>query len=277
MPDAPIIGTAAAGNAQAQVAFTAPADNGGASITGYTATSSPSGLVGTCASSPCTVAGLTNGTEYTFTVVATNSAGDSAPSAASNAVTPDADTDGDGTGDSGDAFPDDPVEDADTDGDGIGDNGDAGGTGVGVRISNAPATCQFVGGVQANSTQFTDSAPGNAFGTQLSFVLSGCGNSVTIEALFGEALPAGSRAYKVSAGGEWIEIPGAVINGSRITYTVTDNGPLDDDDVPGVITDPVTVVQPGNLSPNSIPTLPWTLLALLSGLVGWLGWRRLAT
>lgn len=87
-PGAPVIGTATAGNTQATVTFTAPASNGGAAITGYTVTSSPGGLTGTGASSPINVTGLTNGTAYTFTVKATNSAGTGAASAASNSVTP---------------------------------------------------------------------------------------------------------------------------------------------------------------------------------------------
>ena len=68
--------------------FTAPASNGGAPVTGYTVTSSPGGITATCASSPCTVTGLTNGTAYRFTVTATNGSGPGPSSASSNSVTP---------------------------------------------------------------------------------------------------------------------------------------------------------------------------------------------
>jgi hypothetical protein len=88
VPGAPTIGTAAAGNAQASIAFTAPASDGGSAITGYTATSNPGGLTGAGTASPITVAGLTNGTAYTFTVTATNANGTGPASSASNSVTP---------------------------------------------------------------------------------------------------------------------------------------------------------------------------------------------
>jgi hypothetical protein len=90
VPDAPTIGTVTEGNALVIVSFTAPSDTGGQTITGYTATSNPSNITGTAASSPITVTGLTNGTAYTFTVAATNVSGTGASSSASNSVTPSA-------------------------------------------------------------------------------------------------------------------------------------------------------------------------------------------
>lgn len=87
-PAAPTIGAATAGDKQATVTFTAPVVNGGDAVTGYTVTSSPGGLSATGTNSPIQVTGLANGTAYTFTVAATNSAGTGAASAASNSVTP---------------------------------------------------------------------------------------------------------------------------------------------------------------------------------------------
>jgi hypothetical protein len=72
-------------NGAASVTFTLPANS--PSATGYTVTSTPGSYVGTGASSPVTVAGLQSDTAYTFTVVATNAAGSSLASSASNSVT----------------------------------------------------------------------------------------------------------------------------------------------------------------------------------------------
>ncbi len=87
-PGAPTTVTASPGNTLATVSFTAPANNGGAAITGYAVTSSPGNITATGTTSPISVTGLTNGTPYTFTVVATNSVGNSPASTASNSVTP---------------------------------------------------------------------------------------------------------------------------------------------------------------------------------------------
>ena len=88
VPNAPTIGTATKGSTNASVAFTAPADIGGSAIISYTVVSSPGGFIATGAASPLVVTGLTNGTAYTFTVVALNKAGPSSASATSNSVTP---------------------------------------------------------------------------------------------------------------------------------------------------------------------------------------------
>ena len=87
-PGAPTITGVTVGDGQATVTFTPPASNGGATITKYTVTANPGGITQDCAGSPCTVTGLTNGTAYTFTVTATNSAGGGDSSTASDSATP---------------------------------------------------------------------------------------------------------------------------------------------------------------------------------------------
>ena len=98
-PSAPTIGTASAGNASATARWTAPTDDGGSGITGYSVkvldnagtqvgALRPAGATATT----LTVTGLTNGTTYRFQVAATNSAGTGAYSALSDGVTPTAGT-----------------------------------------------------------------------------------------------------------------------------------------------------------------------------------------
>ncbi len=91
VPGAPQAASATAGNTDAAVSWTPPSTDGGAAITKYTVTGTPGGATCTTSGTSCTVPGLTNGQSYTFTVVATNAAGDSAPSAASAPVTPTSD------------------------------------------------------------------------------------------------------------------------------------------------------------------------------------------
>lgn len=88
LPGSPTSVSAVAGSSQAIVSFTPPVNNGGSPITSYTVTSNPGGITATDIASPITVTGLTNETSYTFTVVATNSMGNSNPSSASNSIVP---------------------------------------------------------------------------------------------------------------------------------------------------------------------------------------------
>jgi hypothetical protein len=94
-PSVPTGVGAQAASSQAKVTWTAPQADGDSPITGYTVTP----YIGATAQTPvpagasatsATVTGLTNGTTYTFKVTATNAAGTSPASAASNAVTPQA-------------------------------------------------------------------------------------------------------------------------------------------------------------------------------------------
>ncbi len=90
VPSAPTAAAATAGSGQVTVSFTAPENLGGLDITGYTVTCGSQSMSGTTA--PIVVAGLTNGAPVSCTVVATNSVGNSLPSAASSSVTPRATT-----------------------------------------------------------------------------------------------------------------------------------------------------------------------------------------
>ena len=95
-PSAPVIGSATAGAGQATVRWTAPtvgiADS--FSVKVLDVTTNPAGVqVGALRTAPAgatslVVTGLTNGSKYTFQVLASNALGDSPFSAASNTVTP---------------------------------------------------------------------------------------------------------------------------------------------------------------------------------------------
>jgi hypothetical protein len=88
-PSPPMTPAALVGNQMVFVVFSPPVDSGGSPIASYTVTSQPGGITATGTSSPILVMGLTNGTSYTFTVTATNTAGGtSQPSQPTSPVTP---------------------------------------------------------------------------------------------------------------------------------------------------------------------------------------------
>lgn len=87
-PAAPtnVVATVGSENGTASVAFTAPANNGGAAISSYTVTAS-TGQTAAGGASPIVVSGLAS-VATTFTVTATNSIGTGPASSASNSITP---------------------------------------------------------------------------------------------------------------------------------------------------------------------------------------------
>ncbi|WP_104082174.1 Ig-like domain-containing protein [Cryobacterium sp. Y11] len=87
-PDAPSTPSVTSIQDRTVVLSWTPPSNNGAEITGYTV--SASGFSQECASTTCTLTNLTNDTEYSFTVTATNTVGESDPSGASAVARPDA-------------------------------------------------------------------------------------------------------------------------------------------------------------------------------------------
>ena len=88
LPFAPSGVSAFAWTKRADVSFTTSSNVVGDANVTYTVTSYPGGITATGKSSPIKVSGLTNGTRYTFSVVATNVNGTSPSSVSSIAITP---------------------------------------------------------------------------------------------------------------------------------------------------------------------------------------------
>jgi len=230
----------------------------GKSTTAGTVSISSSGLI--------TVTGLTSGQSATVTVTTTRTGYDNGSAQVSGGAI--ADSDGDGINDNEDPFPLSDTEEA---------------TG-GITLRTTPPTANS--GCSIDSLAVTDVAAEsprvavNGIGKGISFALSGCDTSnletLTIAIDLGTAPAEGSVAMKIDNDGNWSQIDGATIEGSVVTYTITDNGPLDEDPDPGTMADPVTVAVPYSPPALPVPALPALLLGLLSLLIALFGYRRLA-
>ena len=96
-----------------------------------------------------------------------------------------------------------------------------------------------------------------------------------------DPLPEGSVVAKTSGAADdsLAEIAGSNISRQVVTYQLTDNdGLLDRDNTPGELDDPLGVALRGGsgIYVPFIPVpIPYWVLGLLAGLMGWLGYRRL--
>lgn len=253
VPSAPLNVTATAGNAQAEVSWQAPVSDGGDTISGYSvaAVQDPTKTCTPTSGLTCTVTGLSNGTSYTFAVVANNSQGAST-SGVSNAVTPTlASVTGTVPGMSGTAT---------------------------AAIAGGGASCTFEPGTAfavPASTPVNRSLPYGGF----EFVASGCAGSITVAITYPDPLPANIQFWKFgpnTAGGStssWMPWTATLSPDRRtVTYSVTDNGVGDSNNTLGIIRDPFALALGGD--PAAIPVdNPWALAAL-AGVLGWLGVRR---
>ena len=86
LPAPPYNVTAVTGKGSATISFTRSAFIGTSAITGFKVVSNPDGIVATGTGSPIKVSGLTPNVNYTFTVIAINSNGESVSSSPSNSV-----------------------------------------------------------------------------------------------------------------------------------------------------------------------------------------------
>lgn len=262
-PGAPTIGNVTAADGQATVTFTAPASDGGTPITGYTVTATPVAVPGAPGvitqqgtTSPIVVAGLSNGFTYNFTVVASN--GTTGAASASTQATPRK-----------------------------------------LQLVSAPGSVPGMTGIPSATMSGGGTTctlqPGGGFGPvtstppnlqapsgQFAFSAENCTGSVTMTLTYPSALPEGVQFRKPDGAGGWFDPATAlnvIVNGARtkVTYTITDNGPGDTNPAVGVIADPLVPVLAAAPASGAaaIPTLSEWGVILMSALLAMFGLRRM--
>ncbi|TGD73467.1 hypothetical protein E4634_10580 [Mangrovimicrobium sediminis] len=144
-----------------------------------------------------------------------------------------------------------------------------GGVAVDVVPATESSTCSVASLAPSPTTEENRPLP-YVSSREIDFTLTGCapGESVEVELDFGEAFPGLAVAYKVVEG-NWTPIPGARVSGSKVRYTLVDNGPLDTDPADGEIHDPVAVAmsEAALAIPAGTP-VGYALLSLALSLLG---------
>jgi hypothetical protein len=153
---------------------------------------------------------------------------------------------------------------------------------VTINPENSDSTCKLSGQPTVQAAPTPPDGVTLAFANTVGFTVIDCERnpnanypetlSVTIDV--GQAIDSKARLYKISDAGQWTIVGGAVISGQTVTYSLTDDGDLDQDKTPGTLRDPVALAMPPAPPPTPIP-IPLWLLAALMGSVGWMGYRRL--
>jgi multisubunit Na+/H+ antiporter MnhG subunit len=248
-PGAPTGVSAVAGNSQATISFTPPIFAGGAPITSYSVSCTPSAAAPTTGgASPIVVTGLTNGVTYSCTVVATNSAGNSVPSSPAQ-VTP--------------TFRS-YVAPAAT------------GTGtISASFTGGGDTCNFSVARYITLEGHAASPPAGSAPAGISFphglfdfTTTGCtpGATIAMTIVYPQPLPPGTQYWKygptpTNASPNWYVLP-ATFSGNTVTFSITD-GQLGDDDLQAN----GTIVDQGGLGvPPAMPVpiaAPWYWALLL--------------
>lgn len=162
----------------------------------------------------------------------------------------------------------------------------SGGGSVDTVLSGGGAGCAFQNVAYQNVNSVgAPPPPGVVFPYGVvNFTATGCtpGGAITVTLTYPNPLPADVKFWKygpatAGAAPTWYQHP-AVIAGNTITYSVTDNGVGDNNNVLGQITDPAGPALLAASPAASIPTLDaWglaLLASLLGGSAGFMGLRR---
>jgi subtilisin family serine protease len=232
VPSAPIAVVAVAScNNTATISWSEPNSDGGSAITAFTVTGIQNSSL-TCQTGgsgrSCSIPGLTEGQNYSFSVIAHNDLGAS-PANTTNSVSPDnTDSDSDGLCDGEDPFPYAVTERS------------ADGISLSITPSSSLSLCS-ISVLARQSVPTRSGAAINGSGHSAYFALSNCGADSTVPVSLNLGpYSGGSSAFAVMADGNWVRVPGARKSGSIVNFDFVDGGPIDRDSGAGYMKASVT-------------------------------------